>query len=346
MQPVMGTASPDTDPRRIADTRRVDIERRLRPRRRAVFAVLMVAVLGSGPSIGWWPVAPLLVAIVAPALLQRPLVDAAHPERWEALAWMVGPAMIAVSVALSGGPRSPALAWFVMPTVTLRIRFRGRYLRVGVAFLLSLVALSTVAVDPAGFAASPQFALFAAALLVAVSLLISAVTEAERDFRLAAGVDPLTRLPNRLTLESDFALLAGALQAARGSMAMLTGDLVGFKQVNDLLGHPAGDEILRQVAALVHGALRPGDRVYRIGGDEFLILLPGTTRTAAVLVAERLAQVVAVAPALPAPISIRFGAAAAHGEAISFDALYAAADRELIRTRQRPALDEPLAALA
>lgn len=102
-------------------------------------------------------------------------------------------------------------------------------------------------------------------------------SEAELDY--LAHHDPLTDLPNRLLLS---ARLDHAIQHARRegiSVAVLFLDLDRFKTVNDSLGHPAGDKLLRIVASLLSANVRNADTVARVGGDEFVIVLEGISDT-------------------------------------------------------------------
>lgn len=107
--------------------------------------------------------------------------------------------------------------------------------------------------------------------------------ELARTLARQAQHDALTGLPNRLLLQDR---LQQALQLARrsgGCLALMFLDLDHFKQINDRQGHDVGDELLRQVAGSVLGAVRASDTVCRLGGDEFVVLLPqiGTAEDAA-----------------------------------------------------------------
>ena len=107
--------------------------------------------------------------------------------------------------------------------------------------------------------------------------------------------DPLTRLPNRaqLQIEITSAIESGGLSAEQ-DMAVLFFDLDDFKQVNDTMGHRAGDELLVEVAQRLRTAVRDHDHVFRYAGDEFVVLAHGASDDVEALgVAERLRLAVA-----------------------------------------------------
>ena len=96
---------------------------------------------------------------------------------------------------------------------------------------------------------------------------------AEREYQ--ALHDSLTGLPNRRYFSDKLEEAIDAARATGDSVAVLLLDLDRFKEVNDTLGHPSGDRLLREVAARLLGDVRDSDTVARLGGDEFAILLPG-----------------------------------------------------------------------
>jgi len=99
--------------------------------------------------------------------------------------------------------------------------------------------------------------------------------------------DPLTGLANRTVLLDRIEEATAESRRTRDAVCLLMLDLDGFKQVNDTLGHGAGDGLLIEVAARLRQSIRPGDIVARLGGDEFVILLPGTGAQDAETVAAR-----------------------------------------------------------
>lgn len=106
------------------------------------------------------------------------------------------------------------------------------------------------------------------------------------ELRAVARVDPLTGVANRLRLDEDLAGVARRALARDGGAALMV-DIDWFKAYNDGHGHLAGDGVLRRVAAALTAQTRPSDRVYRYGGEEFLVLLPGASEREAAEIGER-----------------------------------------------------------
>ncbi|MFN3546485.1 MAG: diguanylate cyclase domain-containing protein [Mesorhizobium sp.] len=113
---------------------------------------------------------------------------------------------------------------------------------------------------------------------------------AEWTNHVAARTDHLTELPNRIHLEERLAALCDDLAGTTESQpfAVLCLDLDGFKAVNDQFGHGAGDTLLRAVAGRITQAIRDRDIACRVGGDEFVLLLPDTSAAEASFVASRI----------------------------------------------------------
>lgn len=115
-------------------------------------------------------------------------------------------------------------------------------------------------------------------------------------------------------------------------------DIDHFKQLNDTYGHQAGDEVIRQVAALTRGMVRETDYAGRYGGEEFAILLTDTSLEGAALFAERLRQAVErleiAYDKYLLRCSISLGVACIHGSMTGYPLLIEAADKALYRSKQ------------
>jgi diguanylate cyclase (GGDEF)-like protein len=153
-----------------------------------------------------------------------------------------------------------------------------------------------------------------------------------------ALVDGLTGLANRRQCEDALASELARLDRFGGSLALVVADLDWFKDVNDRYGHPAGDAVLREFAALLQDTLRNVDLAGRWGGEEFLLILPGTNLDGGAQVAERIRAALAGRTVLspdgdPIPITASFGVAATP-PATSAAELFSAADAALYEAKR------------
>jgi diguanylate cyclase (GGDEF)-like protein len=317
-----------------ADRERVvDMEKRLKPLRTASFAVLATALLIVGPWVGWWTLAPLAAAGVLFAVTGRGLEDAPRPEYRMAAAWLASELMIAACIAVTGGPRSPGVAWLVLPVVTLAARFSERGVAAGVGIAAVLIVATTFGVDPAYAIAHPQNTLFPLALLGGLALLSMALMESDLQHRSASVIDPLTSMLNRNALRVRVGELAHQATVVNQPIGVIVGDLDRFKAINDGHGHAAGDAVLRDIAYRLRKRLRAFDLTYRLGGEEFLVLLPGADAQQAALVAEDLRAAVSGTPSAGLLVTMSFGVSASEPGTFDYDRTFATADRALYEAK-------------
>lgn len=140
--------------------------------------------------------------------------------------------------------------------------------------------------------------------------------EANRILEQAAVTDGLTGLKNHRAFQEALHSLTQMAERSRQPLSLIMLDVDHFKQFNDTFGHPAGDELLCQVARVLRDSARAYDVVARYGGEEFALLLPNTTLEQAVQVAERLRQQIHAIENPHARISASLGVATyRHGTA-------------------------------
>ena len=303
---------------------------RIRPQRVLTMAILAGVIVATAPWHGWWPLAPLVVAAAGFTWADRRLKVTARPEIPFAMAWVLAQAMIALSAALLGGPDSYALMWLAIPIVTVSARLTTHGLIAAVVVTEALLVAATFGVDAAAVIADPTSVLFTAATIACVAILSAALMNSDLHHRSKSVIDPLTQMLNRGALPGRVSELSEQSRISGEPVAVIVADLDHFKAVNDTHGHATGDAVLRDVAYIIRKELRAFDLAYRLGGEEFLVLLPGSGEPGATLVAERLRETVAARQIAGVDVTISCGvAASAPGNAFDFDSVFARADYAL-----------------
>lgn len=332
MRPAAGTSW--LCPAEADRARLLDMERRIKPVRTAAMGILGAALIASGPWVGWWPVLVLFVSLGAFALVERGIERAPRPEYRMATGWALSQVLIAGSIALSGGTDSPALCWLAIPVVTLSSRFSSRGVMAGLVLTVGLLLAVTFGLDHAAVMDDPTNLMFALAAIGAVGILSTPLMISDRQNRSDASVDALTGLLNRHALELRVSELAVQADGGDVTIGVIVADLDRFKAVNDERGHAAGDDVLRGVARRLRTQGRAFELLYRIGGEEFLVLLPGATLDDAAAHAEQLRRAIAAEPVEGIAVTCSFGVSASDAGGFHFPEVFARADAALYAAKE------------
>lgn len=154
-----------------------------------------------------------------------------------------------------------------------------------------------------------------------------------------AYTDPLTNLPNRRAFEGESVKLLDSYGRQKRQFCIAMLDLNGFKRINDIYGHTAGDQALRVIANCIKQAIRKTDLLARYGGDEFIVLLPETDMESARMVMEKLMTAISeceiqLTETNTERLSISYGLAAFPHMSQNIDELIETADKELYRHKE------------
>jgi diguanylate cyclase (GGDEF)-like protein len=304
-----------------------------------------LALLLAAPWLGWWTFILLALSVLNFVNVERRMGKSANPERVSACAIVLTLLLIATGVALSGGPSSPALPWLVLPAAMAAARFRAQVVIAALALTILVILAATLGIETAATIADPVPVIATLALLAAVVSIVLALQAAELHHRDEAILDPLTGLLNRHALAPRFAELSVQARANSQPVCLLLCDVDNFKTVNDEHGHDQGDVVLRDVAYALRTELRSFELVYRLGGEEFLVVLAGAGLTEGLEIAERLRAAVEHARPAGIEVTISLGVSAGRGEQVLYEPLFKAADTALY-TAKRAGRNRAVAAAA
>lgn len=243
---------------------------------------------------------------------------------------------ISAAVYFSGERPGPLIFFYLWVFLHSSYFFTRRQTGVQIGFVGICFAVLLISVSPSGGAA--QWWIIAMGTMLVAALLTGAMNK--RTSSLLArlhdliNTDSLTGLANRRRYYEVLQYEVVRSARTKTDFTVIAGDLDGFKEVNDRLGHPAGDAVLRRVAHLLSQHARRSDTAARVGGEEFGLVLPDTKPAAAMLLAERLRRGLHAEFADdPVPITISFGIAAYSTRGPNSEAILAAADQALYEAK-------------
>jgi diguanylate cyclase (GGDEF)-like protein len=156
------------------------------------------------------------------------------------------------------------------------------------------------------------------------------------EMQFLADHDPLTRLLNRRSFVRHLALETSRAARYDRPFTLLVGDLNGFKKLNDRLGHQAGDDALEALGQVLMAGRREVDGVYRIGGDEFALLLPEVGEEEGHAVIERIGEALRSGHEVLESLTISFGLAVCPRDGTDPESLFRAADESMYGAKRQP----------
>jgi diguanylate cyclase (GGDEF)-like protein len=294
-------------------------------------------------------VIPAALGMVLFSGIQRNAKRFARPELWVFGALLGAEALIAAAIAFHDGGATPAMAILCWPVAGLAGRFPNRASRLGTGYALVLASAVVLWSDPGVLTRDPLALSLLLVAIASVHTVSTVLRDSDIENRGAAILDPLTGMLNRTALGNRTAEIEFQSRVSGEPVAVVLLDLDHFKLVNDTRGHATGDTVLREVAYRLRKQLRAYDLVYRLGGEEFVVLLLGGTPASASATAEQLRVTVAAEPIVGLDLTVSIGVAASlPGTPFVWDDVFDRADAALYRAkadgRDRVAIAAPASA--
>jgi diguanylate cyclase (GGDEF)-like protein len=307
---------------------------RILPAHQRVLALIALLLAPTIPFDSPYAPIPLVFAVIGYAWAQHNATRFERPELVIAGGLVFGQLMLATAVVVDGRQHSVGLAILVWPLVAAGGRFASRVVWAFTAFTLLLMAGASLGFDGEVVAGDPILLTLPVATVLSVVMMSAVIRESDAQHRSAAILDGLTGMLNRTALAARTHEIEHQAAVTGHPVAVVVGDVDHFKSVNDTHGHSTGDHVLRDLAYVMRKQLRAFDLAYRVGGEEFAIIMPGADEPTAVELAERLRAAIAAQPIAGLPITMSFGVAASPPGKFDWDATYLLADAALYRAKQ------------
>ncbi|MHB8492776.1 MAG: GGDEF domain-containing protein, partial [Solirubrobacteraceae bacterium] len=300
------------------------------------YGVVFVALVLSIPAYGWGPALPPIVGGVVMGVVLANLGRWRRPEIAILAAVLLSLAANAAGyLAISRSDPFPALSILIISAFAWTPVFPARGVAIIAVSDAILIVLAAFASGSGAALANPLILGVPLTLLLAAAFMGAALGRSSIEHRGAAVIDALTGMLNRQALETRVAAVGHEVDYSHESVALMVCDIDHFKQINDRAGHALGDAVLREVAYRMRKSLRAFEAAYRIGGEEFLVLLKGATMAQASDIAERIRASIAAEPIEGLPVTMSIGVAGSDPqEGFDYAAVFARADACLYEAKR------------
>ena len=313
----------------------LELSRRFQPTLDRGALGTFAGVAASGPWFGWAVLGPPVVGALGFNWITRHLARFRRPEYPLAIGWLALQVSVALGFALSHGAPLFALTLFVLMVPATAALFPPRAVGLGLAATALLMTAVALDLGSAAVRANPAILGFPLVLLAGSGLMGLTLGRSALGHRSVVTVDRLTGSLNRIALGARANELEAQSALNGPPVALVLGDVDAFKAINDRRGHAAGDRVLKQIAARLRSSLRTFESVYRLGGEEFMVLLPGVDRDEATEVAERLRAAVGGEPIDDHGVTMSFGVAVSPaGAPFHYQEVFDRADAALLEAKR------------
>jgi diguanylate cyclase (GGDEF)-like protein len=296
--------------------------------------LIFLAMLSAVPVMGWVPLIPLVIFGSLFNVICKKAADIPKPEYALLIGFVVAQLGYGLNFALSPTDLVLYLAILALPVASAATVYPPRSTAIASAITGTVIVTVAFGLYGHDIAVNPVLLACPLVILASVTLMGAALGRSAVEYRSAAIVDPLTGMLSRVALEARVAELMHRAATTGETASLIVGDIDHFKATNDHSGHAVGDVVLKDIAGRLVDQLRAFEPAYRLGGEEFLIVLAGVDVEGARAMAERLRAAVGEVTVDGHPVTMSFGVSGSlAGESFNYPEVFARADAALYEAK-------------